>query len=86
MRAEFVEERVEGGGVLARRRPTRLSGGVVGDQGEVLVMLPPADLVDADVDQAVEAVGVQVVGDDAFADPPDGVPVHPGQPYDSSTR
>jgi len=39
----------------------RFPNGVVGDQGEVVVMLLPADLVHSDVDQPVEAVGVELI-------------------------
>ena len=43
-------------------------------------MAAVADLVDADRDQAVEAALVEVIGDDALDDRPDGVPADPQQP------
>jgi hypothetical protein len=48
---------------------------VVGDQGEVAVVLAPTHLVDADDHEAFQPAGVQSVGDDSFASPPDGVSV-----------
>ena len=39
--SELVEERVEGGGVLALSAPHDLLGGVVGDQGEVVMAAFP---------------------------------------------
>ena len=80
--AEVVEEGVQGGGVLARRAPHDLLARVLSDQGQVVVVAPPADLVHPDVDQPVQAVGVQAVRDHPLADPPDGVPVHPRQAGD----
>jgi hypothetical protein len=81
-RAQLREELVEGGGVLAGPPPHDLLTAMVGDQGQVVVALLPADLVDPDVDQAVQPVGVQLVGDDSLADPPDGVPVQAQEPGD----
>src|SRR5262249_53800995 len=52
--AELVEEGAERGGVSAGPAPHDFPADVVGDQGEVVVVLLPRDLVDADVDQAVE--------------------------------
>ena len=80
--AELVEEGVQGGGVLARLAPHDLPGGVVGDQGQILVVLAPADLVHPDVDQAVEALGVEFVAHDPFADAAHGVPVDAQEPRD----
>ena len=73
---------VEGGGVLARRAPHDLLGVMVGDQGQVVVVAFPADLVDPDADQPVESGGVEPVGDHPRADPPNTVPVQPGEPGD----
>ena len=48
--SELVEERVEGGGVLALSAPHDLLGGVVGDQGEVVVVaFPGSPGTDVDV-------------------------------------
>jgi len=55
---------------------------MVTDQGEVAVLLAPGDLVDADVEQVLEPVGVELVLGDALDDPPDGAPVDPHQPTD----
>lgn len=54
--AEGVEEGVEGLARLALTAPDDLAAGVVGDDGEVLVMLAVGDLVDAD---RVEAAAVE---------------------------
>ena len=53
--AELVEEGLQGGAVAARRAPHDRAGGVVGDRGQVAMMAPIADLVDADHDQAARA-------------------------------
>src|SRR5918997_206698 len=50
--------------------------------GGVPLATPIADLVDADRDEPVEAVLVEVIGDDALNDLPDGVPADPQQPGD----
>jgi hypothetical protein len=55
---------------------------VIGDAGQVAVMAAVGDLVDADADQALEPALVEMVGDDALDDPPDGVPADPQQPAD----
>lgn len=55
---------------------------MVGDQGEVAVVLAPAHLVDADAHEAFQPAGVQSVGDDSFAGTPDGVPVDAQDPGD----
>jgi len=81
--AEVVEEGVQGGGVLAWGAPDDLLGVVVGDQGQVVVVATPADLIDPDVDQPVQAVSVQAVGDHPLTDPPDGVPVDAAEAGDS---
>ncbi len=49
-------------------------------------MAAVADLVDADADQALQAALVEVLGDDAFDDPPDRVPADPQQPADRGAR
>jgi len=82
--AEFGEQRVEGGGVLAGLTPDDLLTAVVGDQGEVVVALLPADLVHPDVDQPVQPVAVQLVGGDPLADASDGVPVQAQEPADGA--
>jgi hypothetical protein len=61
---------------------THLLPVVVGDQGQVVVVLLPRHLVHPDVHQPVEAVGVQAVGHHPLTDPPDGVPVDPQEPGD----
>ena len=70
------------GSVLALSAPHDLLGGVVGDQGEVVMVAFPAHLVDPDADQPVEPGGVEPVGDHPGADPAHGVPVDPGEPGD----
>jgi hypothetical protein len=46
------------------------------------VVLLPADLVHSNVNQTVEALGVQFLTDDPLADPPDRVPVDAQEPGD----
>ena len=57
--------------------PHHLAALMVGDEGEVVVLALPADLVHADVIEIVESVGVELVVADALDDPPDRVPVDP---------
>ena len=79
--AQLRVEVVGDGGAGAFGAPDDLAATVIGDEGQVAMALAPGDLVDADLDEAVEATGVQFVGADARHDPPDGAPVdaqHPG--------
>jgi hypothetical protein len=69
-----------------RLTPHDRAAGVVGDRGQVAVMAPVADLVDADRDQPGEPVLVEVVGDDALNDRADRVPADPQQPSDRRER
>jgi hypothetical protein len=55
---------------------------VIDDAGEVALSAAIGDLIDADRDQAVQAGLVEVIGDDALDDLPDGVPADPQQPRD----
>ena len=55
---------------------------MVTDEGEVAVLLAPGHLVDADIEQLIQAVGVELVAGDALDDPPNGAPVDPHQPAD----
>ncbi len=55
---------------------------MVDDAGEVALAAAVGDLVDADSDQAGEAVLVEVLGDDTRDDLADGVPAHPQQAGD----
>lgn len=59
------EEPIEGGRGLARGTPDDGAGVVVRDQRQVLVVLAPGDLIDADIDQPAKSVGVQFLGHDA---------------------
>jgi hypothetical protein len=65
--------------VLALGAPDDLAGLVVGDQGQVLVVPAPRNLVDPDVDQIREPVRVELVGDDPAADRADGAPGDPAE-------
>jgi len=49
---------------------------------ELVAMAGPAELVDADADQAFEPAFVEVIGDDAFDDLADRAPAHAKQPRD----
>ena len=62
--------------------PHDLAALVVGDEREVVVLALPADLVDPDVIEIVEPVGIELVVADALDDPPDRVPVDPEHPLD----
>ena len=57
--AEFVEEALQRGAVATRLTPHDRAGGVVGDGGQVAVMAPIGDLVDADADQSGEAILIE---------------------------
>ena len=80
--AELIGERIEGLGVAARGTPDDPGAVVIHDQGQVLVMLTPADLVDADAEQALETVRVELDSHDPFTRTADGAPAHPAQPGD----
>jgi len=80
--SELIEEPVEGLGVLALGTPDDLAAVVVDNEGQVLVVAPPADLVDPDAEQPVESPGVELGVDDALAGPTNGSPRHPTQPGD----
>ena len=50
---------------------------MVRDQGQVLVVLAPGDLIDADVDQPGQSLRVQLLGGDPLAHRADGAPGDP---------
>ena len=77
--AEFVEERLQGGGVATGLGPHDRAAAVVGDAGQVALPLAVGDLVDADRDEAREALFVEVIGDHALNDPTDRLPADPEQ-------
>src|SRR5688572_7848920 len=71
-----AEKGVQRGGVPTGGDPDHAATIVVGDDGDVLVMLLVAQLIDADVAQAMEprqGVAAETTGD-ALDDPPHGVP------------
>jgi len=80
--AEFVEEALQRRGVAALSAPHDRAGGVIDDAGEVALAAAVGDLVAADRDQAAEPALVEVVGDDAGDDLPDGRPADAQQPGD----
>jgi len=55
---------------------------MVGDQRQVALSAAVGDLVDADLDEALEPSLVEVVAHDALDDPPDRVPAHAQQSRD----
>jgi len=71
---EFVEEGVEGVGVLSLCSPNDSFADVVYDCGDVAMPLSVAEFVDTDAFQIIESLGVQLVGDDAFDDVSYGPP------------
>jgi hypothetical protein len=80
--AELGEELTEGGAVAARAAPHDRARRVVGDRGQVAMVAPPADLVDADADQFLEPALVEVVSHDALDDLADRAPTDAQQPRD----
>jgi hypothetical protein len=72
--ADLTEEPVRGGAVVALSAPHDLATDVVGNQREVVVLAPPADLVHADLEEVLEPVGIELVRGNALDDPPDGAP------------
>jgi hypothetical protein len=79
-RVELCEELIGGGLAPALAAPHHAPASVVADEREVAVALAPGDLVDPDRKQIAEPVAVQQLLADALDDPPDRVPVDPGQP------
>jgi len=71
---EFVEEGVEGIGVLSLGSPNDSFADVVYNSGYVAMPLSVAEFVDTDAFQIIESLGVQLVGDDAFDDVSYGPP------------
>src|SRR5450631_2061752 len=79
-RVELGEELIGGGLALALASPDHAAAAVIGDQRQVPVSLAPGDLVDRDLKQIAEPVLVELLVGDTLDDPPDRVPVDPGQP------
>jgi len=78
--AEFVVEGLEGLGVLALAGPDDGAVAVViGDDGEVAVAFPPADLVDPDPVDVLEATTIDVLGYDPGDDASHGLPARAQQ-------
>jgi len=67
-------------GVFALAGPHHVPGGVVDHDGQVVVTFLPRDLVDADVAQPVEPIGVHAVGHHPGDDRADGGPGDAQQP------
>ena len=55
---------------------------MIADEGEVALLLAPGHLVDADIEQLIQAVRVELVAGDALDDSSHGAPVDPHQPTD----
>ena len=72
--AEELEELAQGVAAAAGGAPHDPAGCVVGDVGQVPPAVPVGDLIDADLDQAVQTTVIQVVGRHQLVDPPDRVP------------
>ena len=77
--AQLGEEELERLGVLAGMSPHHRASVVVDDDGDVLVMPSVRQLVDADVDQAVEGISRSEAGGDAHDDPSHRLPGDPHQ-------
>jgi hypothetical protein len=80
--AEFGEEAVGGRAVRARGTPHDLAATMIGHERQVAMLRCPADLVDTDLKEVLETVGIKLVTADALNDPPDGAPVDAHQPGD----
>ena len=78
--SELVEEGVEGLRALPLGGPDDAVPVVVDHRGDVAVPLAVAELVHADAPQAVQPVGVELLGDDALDDVAHGAP---GDPHHS---
>ena len=79
---QLGEELICGGRAGSFAAPHNPAAEVVDDQREVLVLALPGDLVDPDVDQAVEPVGIDLLIADPLDDPPDRVPIDPQHPLE----
>lgn len=80
--SELVKEALEGAGVLALLGPDDLAAAVVGDQGEVVVLLAVGDLVHPRLEQLVQTRVVELVGDHPLDDRAGGAPVDAHQAGD----
>jgi hypothetical protein len=79
-RVELGEEAIGGGLALALAAPHHAAAAVIADQRQVAVAPSPRDLVDRDLEQIAQPVGVDQLLADALDDPPDRLPVDPHQP------
>src|SRR6266498_2096137 len=68
---------------LPARAPIAGSAAVIADQRQVAVALAPRDLVDRDLKQIAQPVGlIEMLAADTLDDPPDRLPVDAYQPGD----
>ena len=81
-RVELIEEGVGGGLTFALAAPDHLAALVVGDERDVVVLAFPADLIDPNLEQVLQTVGIELVVADAVDDSSDRVPVDPEHPLD----
>ena len=81
---QLIEEGLQSLGVLSLRRPDHYTSLVVDDDGDVLVVAPVAELVNADVLQPVEAISgrLECTIDDPTDDPADSPPGNAQEPRD----
>ena len=77
-----VEELLQRGGVAARSAPHDRAGRVVHNGGEVPLAAAVADLVNTDLNEMLETVLIEAVGNDAGDDLTDHPPADPEQPGD----
>jgi hypothetical protein len=80
--SELVEEPVERFGALPLGAPHDLARAMIRDKGEILVVFPPRDLIDPDLEKAVETPRVQFGSNNTFNDSAHGAPCDPDQAGD----
>jgi hypothetical protein len=75
--AEELEELAQGAAAAAGGAPHDPAGLVIGHVGQIPPAAAVGDLIDADLDQALQTTVIQVIGHDPLDDPTDRVPGHP---------
>jgi hypothetical protein len=80
--AEHREEALERLGVAARRAPHDCPRAVVEDRGQVALVAAIGNLIDADLNEAMQAALIELLLNDALHNPPDAVPRDPQEARD----
>ena len=79
-RVKLVKELIGGGLALALGAPHHAAAAVVADERQVPMAFAPRDLVDRDLEQIAETVGVDQLVSDPLDNPADRLPIDPRQP------